>query len=212
MRCGCSPGTTAASCGTASTARRRIDPVETVSRRLAVPTHADGVISEFDGYEQLAEFDWAGHRARDPNIGRLDLILDGEGDSPNRYRLARQADTLMLAYLLSAEELRDVVHRLGFPLDADTLRRTVAFYRDRVSHGSTLSRVVHAWVLARADRPASWELLRAALDADLADTQGGTTPEVVHFGAMAATLDLLQRSYTGLEVRDDALATPATAR
>ncbi len=111
----------------------------------------------------------------------------------------------MLAYLLSAEELRDALHRLGYPLDADTLRRTVAFYRDRVSHGSTLSRVVHAWVLARADRPASWELLRAALDADLADTQGGTTPEGVHFGAMAATLDLLQRSYTGLEVRDDAL-------
>jgi trehalose/maltose hydrolase-like predicted phosphorylase len=41
--------------------------------------------------------------------------------------------------------------------------------------------------------------------ADLDDTQGGTTAEGIHLGAMAGGLDALQRCYTGLEVRGDAL-------
>jgi alpha,alpha-trehalase len=71
----------------------------------------------------------------------------------------------------------------------------------RTSHGSTLSFVAHAWVLARADRQRSWRLTLDALDADVADVQGGTTREGIHLGAMAGTVDLLQRCYTGLEMR-----------
>ena len=111
----------------------------------------------------------------------------------------------MLFYLLSAEELTDVLHRLGYDFDPATIPATVAHYLARTTHGSTLSRVVHAWVLSRGDRPASWRLLREALDADLADTQGGTTREGIHLGAMAATADILQRCYTGLETRGDTL-------
>ncbi|MGW6897514.1 glycosyl hydrolase family 65 protein [Streptomyces sp. NPDC054919] len=37
------------------------------------------------------------------------------------------------------------------------------------------------------------------------DIQGGTTTEGIHLGAMAGTLDLVQRGMTGLETRDDAL-------
>jgi trehalose/maltose hydrolase-like predicted phosphorylase len=64
---------------------------------------------------------------------------------------------------------------------------------------------VHAWVLARADRVGSWAQFRRALVGDFADTQGGSTIEGIHLGAMAGTVDLLQRCYTGLEVRNDAL-------
>ncbi|HUX58164.1 MAG TPA: glycosyl hydrolase family 65 protein [Bacteroidales bacterium] len=35
--------------------------------------------------------------------------------------------------------------------------------------------------------------------------QGGTTPEGIHLGAMAGTVDLIHRCYTGLEIRDDEL-------
>ena len=31
----------------------------------------------------------------------------------------------------------------------------------------------------------------------MADTQGGTTKEGIHLGAMAGTIDILQRCYTG---------------
>jgi alpha,alpha-trehalase len=75
----------------------------------------------------------------------------------------------------------------------------------RTSHGSTLSWVTHAWVLARADRERSWELLCQALDSDFADLQGGTTREGIHLGAMAGTVDLIQRCYTGIEPRANVL-------
>jgi trehalose/maltose hydrolase-like predicted phosphorylase len=65
--------------------------------------------------------------------------------------------------------------------------------------------VVDAWILARSDRRRSWSAFEAALAADVADTQGGTTAEGIHLGAMAATLDIVQRCYTGLEARDGVL-------
>jgi len=177
---------------------------DAISRNLHVPFH-DGVISQFAGYERLEPLDLNAYRARYGSIGRLDLILDAEGDAVRRYQVSKQADVLMLLYLLSAEELRHVLARMGYPLEPRRIRETVEYYAARVTHGSTLSRVVHSWVLARADRQGSWQYLQEALAADIADTQGGTTREGVHLGAMAGTADILQRCYAGLEVRDEAL-------
>jgi HAD superfamily hydrolase (TIGR01509 family) len=176
-----------------------------LSRRLAVPWHADGVISQFEGYERLPELDWDAYRARYQDIGRLDLILNAEGDSTNNYRVGKQADVLMLFYLLSAEELREVLERLGYSLSPETIRATTDFYTARTSHGSTLSRIVHAWVNARAERHQAWSLFTEALQVDLADTEGGTTREGVHLGAMAGTVDLIVRCFAGIETRDATL-------
>ncbi|TQO20719.1 HAD superfamily hydrolase (TIGR01509 family)/beta-phosphoglucomutase family hydrolase [Rhodoglobus vestalii] len=176
-----------------------------ISRRLRVPFHKDGVISQFEGYEQLPEFDWAGYRAKYGRIGRMDLILHSEGDSTNNYRLSKQADVLMLLYLFSAEELRELLADMGYGLSPETVLSTVEFYGARSTHGSTLSNVVHSWVEARRDRSRSWEFLTQALDSDLADIQGGTTREGIHLGALAGSVDLVVRCYTGLEFRGDAL-------
>lgn len=176
-----------------------------LSRRLRIPFHADGVISQFDGYEDLAEFDWDRYRAKYGNIGRLDLILEAEGDTTNRYKLSKQADVLMLFYLLSVEELAEVFDRLGYRLEPDAIPRTVEYYLARTAHGSTLSRVVHSSVLARTYRERSWSVFRDALDADIDDTQGGTTGEGVHLGAMAGTVDMVLRGYAGMETRGGTL-------
>jgi trehalose/maltose hydrolase-like predicted phosphorylase len=176
-----------------------------LSRRIFVPFH-DGVISQFEGYERLDELDWEAYRDRYGDIARLDRILEAEGDTPNRYKLSKQADVLMLFYLLSAQELTALFERLGYPFDpAQDVPRNVEYYLSRTAHGSTLSRVVHAWVLARLDRAQSWEHMAAALESDVADVQGGTTREGIHLGAMAGTVDLVQRAYTGLVVRDEGL-------
>lgn len=37
---------------------------------------------------------------------------------------------------------------------------------------------------------------------DLKDVQGGTTPEGVHLGAMAGTVDIIQRCYSGIALRE----------
>ncbi|MER5642759.1 glycosyl hydrolase family 65 protein [Kitasatospora sp. NPDC002227] len=181
-----------------------LDRWQEVGRRLHVPFH-DGVISQFDGYEQLAELDWAAYRRRYPDLRRLDRLLEAEGDTVNRYRASKQADTLMLWYLFSAREVRDLLRHLGYPAGHELMRRTTSYYLHRTVHGSTLSSVVHAWVLTRSDRRASWGHFRDALTADLRDVQGGTTREGIHLGAMAGAVDLLQRCWTGLEIREDAL-------
>ncbi len=175
-----------------------------VSRKMTVCFH-DDVISQFEGYGDLEELDWESYRSRYGNIGRLDRILEAEGDTPNRYKLSKQADTLMLFYLFSAEEVQQLIERLGYPYDADLIPRTISYYEARTSHGSTLSYVVHAWLHARGDRRQAWDLFRQALLADVADVQGGTTAEGIHLGAMAGTVDLVQRCFTGIETRHDRL-------
>ena len=185
--------------------REEIERWEEISRKLFLPFHDDGVLSQFEGYEELAELDWESYRARYGNIQRLDRILEAEGDSPNRYKASKQADALMLFYLLSADELGELFARLGYPFEHDTIPKNVEYYTARTSHGSTLSKVVHAWVLVRSDRERAWQLLAEALESDLLDLQGGTTPEGVHLGAMAGAVDLVQRAFTGLETRDEVL-------
>ncbi|MGW5215738.1 glycoside hydrolase family 65 protein [Streptomyces sp. NPDC004051] len=177
---------------------------EEVSRRLRVPYH-QGVISQFEGYGDLAELDWDGYRARYDSIRRLDRILEAEGDSVNRYKASKQADVLMLGHLFPPTELRWLFRRLGYAMDDDLWRGTVDYYLRRTSHGSTLSELVHGWVLARVRRAEAWQYLHEALESDVADVQGGTTGEGIHLGAMAGTLDLVQRCLTGLETREDAL-------
>jgi len=178
---------------------------DAISRKLRVVFHDDGVISQFEGYDQLEEFDWAAYRLKYGDIHRLDRILKAEGDDPNRYKLSKQADVLMLFYLFTAEELVTLFERLGYPFDTETIPRSISYYLERTSHGSTLSRVVHSWVLARSDRAGSWKLFTEALESDIGDIQSGTTAEGIHLGAMAGTVDLIQRCYTGIETRDDVL-------
>jgi hypothetical protein len=44
-----------------------------------------------------------------------------------------------------------------------------------------------------------------ALQSDVADIQQGTTSERVYLGAMAGSVDLIERLFTGIEVWDDVL-------
>src|SRR5690606_5156386 len=133
-----------------------------VSRRMYVPFHV-GIISQFEGYGELAELDWDGYRRRYGNIQRLDRILEAEGDDVNRYKASKQADALMLLYLLSADELRELLGHLGYRFTAEQIPGMVDYYLARTSHGSTLSAVVHAWVLARANRDRAMEYFERVL-------------------------------------------------
>ena len=192
------------------TKQLQLDPEEIerwdkISRRMFVPFHDDGILSQFEGYEKLDEFDWEGYRRKYEDIQRLDRILKAEDDTPNRYKASKQADALMPFYLFSCEELRELFEHLDYPFEPDMILRNIRYYMARTSHGSTLSRVVHAWVLARADRQRAWELFREALESDVADIQGGTTSEGIHLGAMAGTVDIIQRCHTGIEIRDGIL-------
>lgn len=178
---------------------------EDISHKMRVVVHEKDIISQFEGYDQLEEFDWERYRQKYGNIQRLDRILETEGDSTNRYKLSKQADVLMLFYLFSSEELRVLSRRLGYSFKYETIPHNIDYYLKRTSDGSSLSRMVHSWVMARSDRERAWKLFTEALEVDVADIQGGTTPEGIHLGAMAGTVDLIQRAHTGIETRGETL-------
>ncbi len=188
-----------------SLSERELTRWDEISRKMYVPFHGDGIISQFDGFDDLEELDWERYRKKYGNVSRLDRILKAEGDSPDRYKVSKQADVLMLFYLFSSDELEGLFYRLGYRLEPDTMQKTIDYYMERTSNGSTLSLVVHAWVLSRINREMSWNLFREALKSDVSDIQGGTTHEGIHLGAMACTVDIVQRCYPGLETRGDVL-------
>ncbi len=182
-----------------------IETWQAMSRKMYVPFHGDGIISQFEDYDDLEELDWDGYRAKHENIQRLDRILRAEGDDPDRYKLAKQADTVLLFFLFSPDEISRLFERLGYAWEADSARRNIDYYDERTSHGSTLSYIAHAGVLAPIDPDHSWERFLVALESDVGDVQGGTTKEGIHLGVMAGTIDLVQRAYTGAEIRDGVL-------
>jgi trehalose/maltose hydrolase-like predicted phosphorylase len=176
-----------------------------MSHKMFVPFHGDGIISQFEDYEELEELDWKSYHTKYGNIQRLDRILRAEGDTPDRYKLSKQADVLMLFFLFPEEELRRLFERLGYEYAPDTASKNIAYYEPRTTHGSTLSFVVHAAILADLDPVRAWEMFMNALESDVGDIQGGTTQEGIHMGVMAGTLDLIQRGYVGAEIRDGTL-------
>jgi trehalose/maltose hydrolase-like predicted phosphorylase len=177
-----------------------LDRWREIGERMTVPFFDGGIIEQFEGYRDLAELDWDAYRRQYGNIERMDRILRAEGDTPDRYKVSKQADADMLFYLLEPEELCDLLARLGHPFDADAIARNVAYYRPRTSDGSTLSKVVLASVMHHLDPEEGGRLFLAALGSDIDDVQGGTTAEGVHLGAMAGTVDIVMRHYAGLEL------------
>jgi trehalose/maltose hydrolase-like predicted phosphorylase len=176
-----------------------------MSCKMFVPFHGDGIISQFEGYEDLEELDWDAYRDKYDNVQRMDRILRAERDDPDRYQLAKQADTVMLFFLFPEQELRRLFERLGYEYRPDTAAKNIAYYDKRTSHGSTLSFIAHAGALAAIEPESSWERFMIALESDVVDVQGGTTKEGIHMGVMSGTLDLIQRGFVGSEIRDGVL-------
>jgi beta-phosphoglucomutase family hydrolase len=180
-----------------------------IVQKMSVVITEEGIISQFDGYMDLQELDWDRYHKRYGNIRRLDRILKSEGDSPDRYKVSKQADTLMIFYLLSPGQVKHILELMGYDVNDEIklLEKNYEYYSKRTSHGSTLSSVVHAAVLGylRRSRRAMWEFFRYALESDIDDVQGGTTSEAVHTGVMAGTLDLIFKGFAGVNIFRDHL-------
>ena len=110
-----------------------------ITCKMRIGFHDGGIISQFEGYEAFEEFDWEGYGQRYGDIQRLDRILEAEEDTPNRYKISKQADVLMLFYLFSADELSALFKQLGYPFASETIPNNV----DEVELGR------HTWLAPR---------------------------------------------------------------
>jgi trehalose/maltose hydrolase-like predicted phosphorylase len=175
-----------------------------IASRINLVISGDGIIAQYDGYFDLKELDFEEYRRKYTNIYRMDRILKAEGKTPDEYKVAKQADTLMTFYNLSKEEVDRILERLDYRLPEDYLMKNLKYYLARTSHGSTLSRVVHAQLAnLTGDHQLSWELYYDALTSDYNDIQGGTTSEGIHAGVMAGTVWVTLASFAGLDLHGD---------
>ena len=170
-----------------------------IAQKITVPISENGVLEQFEGYFALDELDWAHYQQKYGNIHRMDRILNSEGKSPNKFKIAKQADALMIFYVLKEEQVKVILNNLGYPSIDDLLRKNFYYYLKRTSHGSTLSRLVHAYLAnTLGDRDLSWQLYTEALNSDYVDIQSGTTKESIHTGVMAGTVFFILQSFANI--------------
>ncbi|MFO8052432.1 MAG: response regulator [Candidatus Omnitrophota bacterium] len=170
-----------------------------ITRKMNIIINEKGIISQFKGYFDLKEIDWAFYRKKYKNIKRMDRILKAEGKSPDEYKVAKQADVLMIFYLLYFSEAKELFKRLGYQIDFNILKKNYNYYIKRTSHGSTLSKVVHCYLANLIEKKGEdWYWFQQVLKSDIYDTQGGTTPEGIHAGVMGGSIDMVMRGFCGV--------------
>lgn len=180
--------------------------IENIKHHLAINLNQDDIIEQFSGYFELNDLDWEYYREKYGNIYRMDRILRKEDKSADDYKVAKQADTLMLFNNLDKDSIKSLITSLGYPLSENFAENNLHYYLDRTSHGSTLSRIVHAYLAEQIQlHDLSWQLYQDALYSDYNDIQGGTTAEGIHTGVMAATLNTTIMAYAGVDIRKDIL-------
>lgn len=187
---------------------KKADAWTDIIEKMNVVVTDENIISQFDGYMGLKELDWDAYREKYENIHRMDRILKSENDSPDHYKVAKQADTLMSFYVLSPKQVANTLKSLGYNVGdpVELLKKNYTFYEKRTSHGSTLSKVVHAAISKdMGENDVTWQWFMEALESDIFDTQGGTTPEGIHCGVMAGTINILIRNFAGISFDDGVL-------
>jgi len=175
-----------------------------ISSKMNVIISKEGIISQFDGYFGLKELDWEAYRKKYKDIRRMDRILKAEGKSPDDYKVAKQADVLMLFYLFPFEEIKKLFARSGYKINREMVRDNYEYYAARTTHGSTLSKVVHCYVshlLGMKKISRRWFI--DVLNSDIHYTRGATTSEGIHTGVMGGSTDIAVRAFAGVHIFAD---------
>jgi trehalose/maltose hydrolase-like predicted phosphorylase len=113
----------------------------------------------------------------------------------------------MAFYNLEEDEIYSVLQKMGYTKDVNILSKNFDYYFARTSHGSTLSRIVHASLASRLGRAfPAWEQYMEALSSDYIDIQGGTTGEGIHAGVMGSTILYVIRSIAGIHFNHEKIS------
>lgn len=146
-----------------------------------------GLIEQCDGFFALKDVNLADY---EPRTQSMQALLGIEG--ANRHQVLKQADVIMLLYLL-----RD-------RYDDATLRANWDYYNPRTDHtyGSSLSPAIHAAVACMMDDPqqAYTHFTRAAL-VDLEDVRGNAA-EGVHAASAGGLWQALVFGFAGVRLTD----------
>lgn len=157
---------------------------EDISNKMYVNINEDGIIEEHAGYFDLTEVDIA---ALNREFGfkkarRLDRLINDPEIGPqlkkrwgvngvNEIKVDKQADVLMMWYVLGQQGVTEVFARLGY--EVPSLRNNLEYYEPRTTHGSTLSAVVYGKLASQVGLTELAEQLSTmAMTSDVSNTVG----------------------------------------
>jgi beta-phosphoglucomutase len=147
-----------------------------------------GLIEQFEGFFDLEDVDLEDY---EPRTRSMQVILGIEG--ANKRQVLKQADVLMLLYLLRDE------------YDDETLQVNWDYYNPRTDHtyGSSLGPAIHAILACELGKPqAAYEhFLRAAL-VDLENTRGNVA-DGIHAASAGGLWQTLVFGFGGLRFTGD---------
>jgi trehalose/maltose hydrolase-like predicted phosphorylase len=158
---------------------------------------AEGLVDNFDpetnlfeqhsGYFELEDIDL---RDLEPRTKSVDAILGWS--RLTRSQIIKQADVIMLLFLLGDEYPREV-HEANF-----------RFYEPRTTHDSSLSPSFHALAAARAgDLETARRYFERAANLDLDFAHGVTAAGGVHIAALGGMWHALVFGFGGMYVEDE---------
>ena len=99
-----------------------------IRTKLGLEIDPEGIIAQFEGYFQLEDLDWAHYKEKYGNIYRMDRILNAEGKSADSYKVAKQADSLMIFYNFSKEQVNQILADLSYQLPTDYIEKNHHYY------------------------------------------------------------------------------------
>ena len=161
-----------------------------ISARISINMGKGQIIEQFDGYfrkRRIKITDW------DENF----IPVVSEKLTPRDYgktQLVKQADVIMLLYLLS-----DVFSN-------KTKRENYAYYIDRTIHKSSLSLPVYArMAIDVGDRSRGYRFFHAALRTDISNINKNTN-EGIHAACMGGSWQVLINGFAGVKIEKGILS------
>ncbi|MCG1031701.1 glycoside hydrolase family 65 protein [Bacillus amyloliquefaciens] len=159
--------------------------------RLWLPeANAEGVLPQDDTFMAKPAIDLSRYKAK---AGKQTILLDYSRAEVNEMQILKQADVVMLNYLLPAR----FTHQ--------QCSANLAFYEPRTIHDSSLSKAIHGIVFARCgDTERAYTFWRDGIAIDLGDDPH-SSDEGIHAAATGAIWSGVIQGFAGLQVIDGEL-------
>ncbi len=159
--------------------------------KLYLPVPAEnGIVPQFDGYFSLKPLDLTKYKNSD---AVMSIYNDFNGTQLNQYMVSKQADTVMLFFLLA-----DL-------FDFDTQKKNFIFYEDKTLHDSSLSKCTHAILAADYGmEEMAYDLYRRALAIDLGPYMKSSN-EGIHSAAIGGIWESTVMGFGGVRIRQGKL-------
>lgn len=159
--------------------------------RLWLPAaDAEGVIPQDDTFLSKPAIDLSRYKA---HAGKQTILLDYSRAEVNEMQILKQADVVMLNYLLPERFTRE------------QCAANLAFYEPRTIHDSSLSKAIHGIVAARCgDTASAYAFWRDGVAIDLGDDPH-SSDEGIHAAATGAIWSGVVQGFAGLQIMEGEL-------